>query len=116
MQLGITSAVAHAVDPQHIAFGLTGAGLPYFGTTAATMAQEAGTATMDLASRNDPGVTIAVLDHALSIQMTYGMLSFLGALHWGFEFARYGGSKGYPLGPRPSCSAGPRSHCRPWRR
>jgi len=30
--------------------------------------------------------------------MTYGavMLSFLGALHWGFEFSGYGGLKGYP--------------------
>ena len=38
-----------------------------------------------------------MLDHALHIQMTYGavMLSFLGALHWGFEFAGYGGTKGY---------------------
>lgn len=24
------------------------------------------------------------------------MLSFLGALHWGFEFAGYGGTKYYP--------------------
>ena len=39
-----------------------------------------------------------MLDHALHIQMTYGavMLSFLGALHWGFEFAGYGGHKAYP--------------------
>lgn len=38
-----------------------------------------------------------MLDHALQIQMTYGavMLSFLGALHWGFEFAGYGGQQGY---------------------
>lgn len=117
MQLGITNAVAHAVPPQYIAFGLAG-GLPYIGTAAATiyMAQQAGTATMgascmlctrynaqltdalsiDLASRIDPGVAITMLDHALNIQMTYGavMLSFLGALHWGFEFASYGGSKG----------------------
>lgn len=96
--LGITNAVAHAVPPQYIAFGLAG-GLPYIGTAAATiyMAQQAGTATMDLASRIDPGVAITMLDHALNIQMTYGavMLSFLGALHWGFEFASYGGSKGY---------------------
>ena len=37
-----------------------------------------------------------MLDHALHIQMTYGavMLSFLGALHWGFELAGYGGQKG----------------------
>ena len=43
----------------------------------------------------DPGVAITLLDQALNIQMTYGavMLSFLGALHWGFEFAGYGGNK-----------------------
>ena len=45
----------------------------------------------------DPGVAITVLDQALRFQMTYGavMLSFLGALHWGFEFAGFGGHKGY---------------------
>jgi hypothetical protein len=31
------------------------------------------------------------------VQITYGaiILSFLGALHWGMEFARYGGEVGY---------------------
>lgn len=31
-------------------------------------------------------------------QISYGavILSFLGALHWGFEFAKYGGTRGYP--------------------
>jgi len=45
----------------------------------------------------DPGVALTILDQALSIQVTYGavMLSFLGALHWGMEFAGYGGQKGY---------------------
>ena len=43
----------------------------------------------------DPGVAITLLDQALNLQTTYGavMLSFLGALHWGFEFAGYGGNK-----------------------
>ena len=51
----------------------------------------------DFTSRIDPGVAITMLDHALHIQMTYGavMLSFLGALHLGFEFAGYGGQNGY---------------------
>ncbi|PCH36513.1 hypothetical protein WOLCODRAFT_140496 [Wolfiporia cocos MD-104 SS10] len=96
--LGITNAVAHSVPPQYIAFGLAG-GLPYLGTTAASiyMARQAGLAAMDMMSRLDPGVAITMFDHALNIQMTYGavMLSFLGALHWGFEFAGYGGHKGY---------------------
>lgn len=44
----------------------------------------------------DPGVAITLLHQALHVQETYGavMLSFLGALHWGFEFAGYGGNKG----------------------
>lgn len=96
--LGITNAVAHAVPAPYIVFGLAG-GLPYLGASAATvyMAQQAGMALTDLTSRIDPGVAITMLDHALNIQMTYGavMLSFLGALHWGFEFAGYGGHKGY---------------------
>ncbi|EPS94346.1 hypothetical protein FOMPIDRAFT_131244 [Fomitopsis schrenkii] len=96
--LGITNAVAYSVPSQYITFGLIG-GLPYLGTGAVTiyMAQQAGTALTDFTSRIDPGVAITMLDHALHIQMTYGavMLSFLGALHWGFEFAGYGGQKGY---------------------
>ena len=37
----------------------------------------------------------ALLLHAQNLQLTYGavILSFLGALHWGFEFAGYGGHK-----------------------
>jgi hypothetical protein len=32
-----------------------------------------------------------------AVQITYGavILSFLGALHWGMEFAKYGGEIGY---------------------
>ncbi|KAI0941020.1 hypothetical protein AcV7_003240 [Taiwanofungus camphoratus] len=96
--LGITNAVAHSVPPQYIAFGLAG-GLPYLGASGATiyLAHQAGLATMDLASKIDPGVAITMLDHALNFQVTYGavLLSFLGAVHWGFEFAGYGGQKGY---------------------
>lgn len=45
----------------------------------------------------DPGVASTILDQALNVQVTYGavMLSFLGALHWGMEFAGLGGHKGY---------------------
>ncbi|CCM04713.1 uncharacterized protein FIBRA_06900 [Fibroporia radiculosa] len=96
--LGITNAVASAVPQPYIIFGLAG-GLPYVGAAGATiyLARQAGIATTGFASNIDPGVAITVLDHALNIQMTYGavLLSFLGALHWGFEFAGYGGHKGY---------------------
>lgn len=45
----------------------------------------------------DPGMAITVLHQALDVQVAYGaiILSFLGALHWGFEFAGYGGQQGY---------------------
>jgi len=60
----------------------------------------------------DPGVALTILDRALNIQVTYGavMLSFLGALHWGMEFAGFGGHKGYSrlaLGAAPVIYAWP---------
>ncbi|TCD63532.1 hypothetical protein EIP91_005302 [Steccherinum ochraceum] len=96
--LGITNAVAHSVPTPYIVFGLAG-GLPYLGATATTiyLARQAGMAATGVITSIDPGVAITYLDQALSLQMTYGavMLSFLGALHWGMEFAGYGGHKGY---------------------
>ncbi|KAI8982903.1 hypothetical protein BD414DRAFT_537912 [Trametes punicea] len=97
--LGITNAVAHAVPKPYVWFGLAG-GLPYLGTAGTTvyLARQAGMATQGLTSHIDPGVAITILDQALNIQVTYGavLLSFLGALHWGFEFSGYGGNKYYP--------------------
>ncbi|RPD56343.1 hypothetical protein L226DRAFT_615526 [Lentinus tigrinus ALCF2SS1-7] len=97
--LGVTNAVAHAVPKPYVIFGLAG-GLPYLGAAGATiyLARQAGVAAQGLVSNIDPGVAITVLDQALNIQTTYGavLLSFLGALHWGFEFAGYGGHKHYP--------------------
>ncbi|KAI0695852.1 hypothetical protein C8T65DRAFT_583938 [Cerioporus squamosus] len=97
--LGVTNAVAHAVPKPYVIFGLAG-GLPYLGATGATvyLARQAGIAAQGLVPNVDPGVAITVLDQALSLQTTYGavLLSFLGALHWGFEFAGYGGHKYYP--------------------
>ena len=83
----------------YIYFGLAG-GLPYLGSALTTiyLARQAGEAAVGAVSTIDPGVAITMLHQALDIQMTYGavMLSFLGALHWGFEFSGYGGMKGYP--------------------
>ncbi|CAL1705664.1 unnamed protein product [Somion occarium] len=97
--LGITNAVAHQVPTPYIMFGLAG-GLPYLAASGATiyLARQAGIAAAGLSTSIDPGVAITMLHQALDIQMTYGavMLSFLGALHWGFEFAGYGGHKYYP--------------------
>jgi hypothetical protein len=53
------------------------------------MASIAGAAAAGSYTSIDPGVAITYLDQALSFQVTYGaiILSFLGALHWGMEFA-----------------------------
>jgi len=78
-------------------FGLAGS-LPYLGTSGLTiyLANQAGEAASGVASKIDPGLAQSLLDQALNIQVTYGavMLGFLGALHWGMEFASYGGNKG----------------------
>ncbi|KAG6810286.1 hypothetical protein H0H92_012584 [Tricholoma furcatifolium] len=75
-------------------------GLPYMAASGITvyLAHSAGMAASGLDTTLDPGVALTLLDQALNIQVTYGavMLSFLGALHWGMEFAGYGGQKGYP--------------------
>jgi hypothetical protein len=78
-------------------FGLAGA-LPYLGTSGFTvyLANQAGEAASGALSNIDQSQALQLLDQALNIQVTYGavMLSFLGALHWGMEFAGYGGHKG----------------------
>lgn len=97
--LGITDAVAKSVPQPYVVFGLAG-GLPYLGSALTTvfLARQAGEAATAVSATIDPGVAITVLHQALTFQTTYGavMLSFLGALHWGFEFAGYGGTKYYP--------------------
>ncbi|KII88216.1 hypothetical protein PLICRDRAFT_616031 [Plicaturopsis crispa FD-325 SS-3] len=111
--LGITSAVATAVPTPYMVMGLAG-GLPYLGASGTTvyLAHQAGQAASGVITSIDPGVALTVLDQALNIQVTYGavMLSFLGALHWGMEFAGLGGHKGYPrllLGAAPILIAWP---------
>ncbi|KAI0062223.1 hypothetical protein BV25DRAFT_1907609 [Artomyces pyxidatus] len=111
--LGITSAVAYSVPRPYVVFGLLG-GVPYLAASAATvyLAHQAGLTASGIITNIDPGVALTILDQALSIQVTYGavMLSFLGALHWGMEFAGYGGHKGYArlaLGAAPVLYAWP---------
>jgi hypothetical protein len=67
---------------------------------------------MGLTPNVDPGVALTILDQAMNIQVTYGavMLSFLGAIHWGMEFAGFGGHLGYKrlmLGAAPVLYAWP---------
>lgn len=82
--------------------------------TTVYLAHQAGLATAGTLTNIDPGVALTILDQALNFQVTYGavLLSFLGAslsrvhsfrvhlvagaLHWGMEFAGFGGFKGYP--------------------
>ncbi|KAH9043370.1 hypothetical protein EDB85DRAFT_941352 [Lactarius pseudohatsudake] len=111
--LGVTNAVASSVPKPYVVFGLLG-GIPYLAASAATiyLAQQAGLAASGVLTSIDPGVALTILDRALNIQVTYGavMLSFLGALHWGMEFAGLGGYKGYQrlaLGAAPVIYAWP---------
>ncbi|KAJ7481085.1 hypothetical protein B0H11DRAFT_2233000 [Mycena galericulata] len=111
--LGITGSVAAQVPKPVMVFGLAG-GIPYVGTALTTvyLAHEAGLAAAGQLAHVDPGVATTILDQALTVQMTYGavMLSFLGALHWGMEFAGLGGYKGYSrlaLGAAPVLYAWP---------
>jgi len=111
--LGITSAVAFSVPRPYVVLGLLG-GVPYLLTSSTTiyLAHQAGLAASGVLTSLDPGVALTLLDRALNIQVTYGavMLSFLGALHWGMEFAGLGGYKGYSrlaLGAAPVIYAWP---------
>jgi len=111
--LGITSAVAFSVPQPYVVFGLLG-GIPYLLASGTTiyLAHQAGLATSGVLTSIDPGVALTYLDRALNLQVTYGavMLSFLGALHWGMEFAGLGGAKGYSrlaLGAAPVIYAWP---------
>jgi hypothetical protein len=111
--LGITGSIASEVPKPVMMFGLAG-GIPYIGAAATTvyLAHEAGLAAAGQLAHVDPGVAITILDQALNVQVTYGavMLSFLGALHWGMEFAGLGGYKGYrrlALGAAPVLFAWP---------
>ena len=107
--------------------GLAG-GLPYVASAGTTvyLSHQAGLAAAGTLTNIDPGVALTILDQALNFQVTYGavLLSFLGAslyrvhpsriqlvagaLHWGMEFAGFGGFKGYPrlfLGVSPAIVA-----------
>ncbi|KAG9318658.1 hypothetical protein JVU11DRAFT_751 [Chiua virens] len=109
--IGITTAVATTVPTPYLVMGLAG-GLPYIASAGTTvyLSYQAGLATAGTLTNIDPGVALTILDQALNFQVTYGavLLSFLGALHWGMEFAGLGGYKGYPrliLGVSPAVIA-----------
>lgn len=112
-QGNLTSTIASTVPKHILVFGLAG-GLPYLGASLTTLyvARQASQAASGLTSTVDIQSAIALLDSCSHIQVTYGavMLSFLGAIHWGFEFAKYGGYQGYSrlvLGVAPLLAAWP---------
>ena len=80
--------------------GLAGT-IPYVGTALGTifLAREASRASQGLNTLvgGDMQSILESLHTLEAIQITYGaiILSFLGAIHWGMEFSKYGGSQGY---------------------
>lgn len=89
--LGITSSITSTVPKLIMVFGLLSI-VPYIGAGAITvyLASVAGSTAAGNPTSIDPGVALTFFDQELNFQVTYGavMLSFLGALHWGMEFAK----------------------------
>lgn len=65
--------------------------VPYLATSASTvyLARQAFLADRGLAANFDAEVALTLLYHTQNLQVTYGavILSFLGAIHWGIDFA-----------------------------
>lgn len=88
--------------------------VPYVSTAGASiyLARQAQLVAQGLDSHIDFETASALLLHAENVQITFGavLLSFLGAIHWGFEFAKFGGEVGnrrYFLGLVPVMVAWP---------
>lgn len=101
------TALGQQVPREAVTWGAAGL-LPYAGTSLASihfarqayLAQEVGKEGLD------PQTAMALLEHVQLLQVQYGaiILSFLGAVHWGFEWAKFGGVQGnsrYVLGVAP---------------
>ncbi|KAF1991843.1 hypothetical protein K402DRAFT_388386 [Aulographum hederae CBS 113979] len=87
------------VPQQAYVIGLAGV-IPYLATSLATVAcayeiHNAGTGSSLLLSEHSAELLLHILE---PLQVGYGavIISFLGAIHWGLEWAGYGGTKGYP--------------------
>jgi len=104
----LKDTVLTAVPKPAITWGAAGL-LPYAGTAAASIhfARQASLADQGLPNAQfDMETALTLLEHTNLLQVQYGsiILSFLGAIHWGFEWAKYGGEKGnvrYLLGVAP---------------
>jgi len=80
-------------------FGLAGV-LPYIATSATTiyLSKQAALALSPMNSTLDAETALALLSQVEGVQMAYGavILSFIGSIHWGLEFAGFNGQKGLP--------------------
>lgn len=96
--VSITRDIATTVPTPALRVGLAG-GIPYIGTSLATIyySNEFAKASSGAAPGLDANVILETLNQLQHVQVTYGavLLGFLGAIHWGMEFAKYGGEKGY---------------------
>ncbi|KAL7419124.1 hypothetical protein Q5752_005960 [Cryptotrichosporon argae] len=111
----ITRDMITSVPKPALYFGAAGT-LPYLGTATSIvfLAREAarasqGASTITGMSLEEALAALHTLEH---VQITYGaiILSFLGAIHWGMEFAKLGGTQGYTrlaLGVVPALFAWP---------
>ncbi|GAA5900675.1 DUF3429 domain-containing protein [Sporobolomyces salmoneus] len=96
----LKNTIIAEVPKPAITWGAAGL-LPYAGTAAASVhfARQAYIANEGLPNAQfDTETALALLEHTNLLQVQYGsiILSFLGAVHWGFEWAKYGGVKGNP--------------------
>ncbi|GAA5913681.1 hypothetical protein JCM6882_008717 [Rhodosporidiobolus microsporus] len=102
------TSLGRAVPRETITWGAAGL-LPYAGTSLATIhfaRQAYQAAELGKTDTIDPEAAFALLEHVQLLQVQYGaiILSFLGAVHWGFEWSKYGGVQGnsrYLLGVAP---------------
>lgn len=108
--VSITKDIALTVPDPAMKVGLAG-GLPYVGTALASVYYSR-QAAQAIAAGADPAAALQLLSQYQHIQVTYGavLLGFLGAVHWGLEFAKFGGEQGYKrlaLGVAPALYAWP---------
>ncbi|TKY88248.1 hypothetical protein EX895_002958 [Sporisorium graminicola] len=103
----ITGEMAQAVPRPALLWGSAGV-IPYVSTAGASiwLARKEHLVSLGLDKSMDSETASALLLHAQNIQVGFGavMLSFLGAIHWGFEFSKYGGRIGntrYAMGVLP---------------
>ncbi|CAE6391865.1 unnamed protein product [Rhizoctonia solani] len=111
--VSITRDIAVTVPDPAMKVGLAG-GIPYVGTALASVyyARQAGQAMAGQLHGVDVETSLQLLNQIQHVQVTYGavLLGFLGAIHWGLEFAKFGGEQGYKrlaLGVAPALYAWP---------